>query len=159
MFRHMMPSGKCKRLWEKCVELSPYLPNQHSETYSMLMIFETQLHVYVDSQHFHQLSIEFSQDFANPEIAKHLHFYPEEVEASRPIGEVWQADRWKEFKPSELTPMYARGLRQFYIDELCELRDGRYMIPHDWVIRKKKLTACCSLVEVSDVGQHFIILS
>jgi hypothetical protein len=103
----------------------------------------------------YQLTFEFSQDFANPEIARHLQFYPEEVEASNPIGEVWQADRWKEFKPSELTPMYARGLRQFYIDELCELQDGRYMIPRDWVIRKKKLTARCSCVTVSVVGQLF----
>ncbi|KAJ6573596.1 hypothetical protein B0H10DRAFT_1964004 [Mycena sp. CBHHK59/15] len=37
---------------------------------------------------------------------------------------VWQAQHWKEFKPSELTPMYACGLCQFYIDEVAELESG-----------------------------------
>ncbi|KAJ6461207.1 hypothetical protein DFH09DRAFT_1114311 [Mycena vulgaris] len=64
----------------------------------------------------------YIQDFANPEVAKHLNFYPEE--ASGPISEVWQAERWKELKPSELTSIFARGLRQFYIDKVSELDTG-----------------------------------
>ncbi|KAJ7044426.1 hypothetical protein C8F04DRAFT_1174856 [Mycena alexandri] len=35
-----------------------------------------------------------ARDFANPEVAKHLQFYPEET--TGPISEVWQAQRWKE---------------------------------------------------------------
>lgn len=42
--------------------------------------------------------------------------------------------------------MYARGHRQFYIEEICQLWDGRFVIPHDWVIRDKVLTAQCTIV-------------
>ena len=64
------------------------------------------------------------QDFANPEIAKHIQFYPEEVNGPNPISEVWQAAWWKEFKPSELTPMYSQGYCQFYIKEVSQLKCG-----------------------------------
>ena len=90
------------------------------------------------------------QDFSNPEIAKHLNFYPEETDG--PISEVWQADRWKEFSPSELTPMYSRGMRRFYIDEVAQLDTGEYVIPCNWIIRKKVLTADCLDVVVSPVS-------
>ncbi len=58
--------------------------------------------------------------------------------------EVWQAERWKEFKLSQLTPMYSRGLRQFYIEELAQLWGGTFVIPHNWIIRKGELHADCS---------------
>ncbi|KAJ6570349.1 hypothetical protein B0H10DRAFT_2168799 [Mycena sp. CBHHK59/15] len=80
-------------------------------------------------------------DFANPEVAKHLQFYPEET--AGPISEVWQAERWKEFKPSELTPMYARGLRQFYIEEVAELDNGKMVIPLAWIKRGGVICADC----------------
>ncbi|KAJ7259291.1 hypothetical protein C8J57DRAFT_1073183 [Mycena rebaudengoi] len=82
-----------------------------------------------------------ARDFANPEIAKHLQFYPEETDG--PISEVWQAERWKEFKPSELTPMFAPGLRQFYIDEVAELDSGKKVIPLAWIKRGGELCADC----------------
>ncbi|KAJ6567792.1 hypothetical protein B0H10DRAFT_2168917 [Mycena sp. CBHHK59/15] len=82
-----------------------------------------------------------ARDFANPEVAKHLQFYPEET--AGPISEVWQAERWKEFKPSELTPMYARGLRQFYIEEVAELDNGKMVIPLAWIKRGGVICADC----------------
>ena len=82
-----------------------------------------------------------------------MHFYPEETVG--PISEVWQAERWKEFKPSELTPMYSRGLRQFFIDEVAQLSSGEYVIPHDWVIRNGELTSRCSTVSVTPVSNIF----
>ncbi|KAJ7266270.1 hypothetical protein C8J57DRAFT_1069087 [Mycena rebaudengoi] len=82
-----------------------------------------------------------ARDLANPEVAKNLQFYPEET--TGPISEVWQAERWKEFKPSELTPMYARGLRQFYIDELAELESGDIVMPLAWIKRGGVLCADC----------------
>ncbi|KDR74877.1 hypothetical protein GALMADRAFT_99137 [Galerina marginata CBS 339.88] len=89
------------------------------------------------------------RDFANPEVAKHLHLYPEETEG--PISEVWQAERWKEFAPSELTPMFSQGHRQFFIDEVAQLQDGQYVIPRNWVMRKGKLTSDCHIVTVNPV--------
>jgi hypothetical protein len=93
------------------------------------------------------------QDFSNPNIARHMHFYPEET--TGPISEVWQAERWKEFKPSELTPMYSRGLRQFFIEEVAQQSSGEYVIPHDWVIRNGELTSRCSTVFVTPVCDFF----
>ncbi|SJL18296.1 uncharacterized protein ARMOST_21882 [Armillaria ostoyae] len=91
-----------------------------------------------------------ARDFSNPEIARHLQFYPEETDG--PISEVWQAARWKEFSPAQLTPMYARGLRQFYIEELAQLKDGSYVIPHNWIIRDKILHADCTDASFSPEG-------
>ncbi|KAF7344773.1 hypothetical protein MVEN_01638300 [Mycena venus] len=82
-----------------------------------------------------------ARDFSNPEVAKHLQFYPEET--TGPISEVWQAERWKEYKPSQLTPMYVRGLRQFYIDEVAALEDTSYVIPRAWIKREGILCANC----------------
>ncbi|KAJ7756798.1 hypothetical protein DFH07DRAFT_773024 [Mycena maculata] len=88
-----------------------------------------------------------ARDFANPEIVKHLNFYPEEV--SGPISEVWQAERWKEFEPSELTPMYSRSLHQFYIEEVAGLADGKMVIPLAWI--KCTGVLCADYLEVSRV--------
>ncbi|TRM55333.1 hypothetical protein BD626DRAFT_444655 [Schizophyllum amplum] len=70
----------------------------------------------------------------------------------RPISEVWQAERWKKFKPEERTPMYARDHKRFFIEELCQLYDGTYVIPHDWVVRKGCLTARSSVVQPTPAG-------
>ncbi|KAJ7025042.1 hypothetical protein C8F04DRAFT_1046840 [Mycena alexandri] len=82
-----------------------------------------------------------ARDFTNPEVAKHLQFYPEET--TGPISEVWQAQRWKEYKPSELTLMYSRGVRQFFIDELALLNDNSLAIPVAWIKRDGVLCADC----------------
>lgn len=96
------------------------------------------------------LTDSFSQDFANPEIAKHLHFYPEETDG--PIAEVWQAERWKEFAPSERTPMYAQGLKHYFVDEVAQLGTGSYVLPLSWIMRNGKLSADCHDVTIlSDV--------
>ncbi|KAJ6600335.1 hypothetical protein DFH09DRAFT_1497797 [Mycena vulgaris] len=91
-----------------------------------------------------------ARDFANPEVAKHLNFYPEE--ASGPISEVWQAERWKELKPAELTPMFARGLRQFYIDEVSELDTGEKVMACAWIKRNGVLCADCVEIVPSTTG-------
>jgi hypothetical protein len=82
-------------------------------------------------------------------VVKHLQFYPEET--TGPISEVWQASRWKEFKPSERTPMYASGLKHFYIDEVAKLRDGQLVLPHAWIRRDGGLCADCHLITSTQV--------
>jgi hypothetical protein len=72
-----------------------------------------------------------SQDLSNPEVAKHLTLYPEVCKG--PISEVWQAMRWREFDKSQLNPMWTPdGLKRFYVDELAQLQDGRFIIPQMW---------------------------
>ncbi|PPR01371.1 hypothetical protein CVT26_015420 [Gymnopilus dilepis] len=78
-----------------------------------------------------------ARDFANPEIAKHVQLYPEEKDG--PISEVWQAERWREFKPSGLTPMFSRG-------HLAQLQDGRYILRQNLIMRKGELASDCHVV-------------
>ncbi|KAK0219574.1 hypothetical protein EDD85DRAFT_924070 [Armillaria nabsnona] len=78
------------------------------------------------------------------------HFYVNDIHES--IARVWQVERWKEFHPSELTPMFSRGHQQFYIDEVSQLQDGVYVIPHNWIIYDKELCANCSLERWSTVS-------
>ncbi|THU93011.1 hypothetical protein K435DRAFT_671003 [Dendrothele bispora CBS 962.96] len=90
------------------------------------------------------------RQFANPEVAQHFNFYPEET--SEPISEVWQAERWKEYDPSDLTPMYSSNGKQFYINEVSMLHDDRLVIPLLWVKRHGILHADCNLVDIDDNG-------
>ncbi|EIW73880.1 hypothetical protein CONPUDRAFT_25752, partial [Coniophora puteana RWD-64-598 SS2] len=103
--------------------------------------------------HFHVNNIRDSvaRDFSNPEIAQHLRFYPEDV-GQGPLSEVWQAQRWKEFDPSELTPMYSRHGVQFYIGEVALLRSQQPVIPQAWVMRQGQLYADCKTVTVLPEG-------
>jgi hypothetical protein len=49
--------------------------------------------------------------------------------------------------------MYARGLKHFYIDEVCRLSDGQLVIPLAWIKRNGKLCADCWLVTTTiEVG-------
>ncbi|KAJ7738439.1 hypothetical protein B0H14DRAFT_2638483 [Mycena olivaceomarginata] len=74
-----------------------------------------------------------ARDMANPLVAPHMHFYPEENDG--PISETYQAERWMEYTPSQLTPMFSRGFKRFWIEELACLRDGTFVIPHTWIVR------------------------
>ncbi|KAJ6607222.1 hypothetical protein B0H10DRAFT_1701137, partial [Mycena sp. CBHHK59/15] len=68
-----------------------------------------------------------ARDFANPLVAPHMHFYPEETDG--PISEVFQAERWTEYAPEQLTPMFAKGQRHFWINEVAQLEDGTFVVP------------------------------
>ncbi|KAJ7687881.1 hypothetical protein B0H14DRAFT_3101310 [Mycena olivaceomarginata] len=52
-------------------------------------------------------------DMANPLVAPHMHFYPEEND----------------------------GFKRFWIEELACLRDGTFVIPHTWIVRNGVLTS------------------
>ncbi|KAJ7879259.1 hypothetical protein B0H14DRAFT_3082931 [Mycena olivaceomarginata] len=85
-----------------------------------------------------------ARDMANPLVAPHMHFYPEENDG--PISETYQAERWMEYTPSQLTPMFSRGFKRFWIEELACLRDRTFVIPHTWIVRNGVLTSDVSIV-------------
>ncbi|KAJ7838296.1 hypothetical protein B0H14DRAFT_3700910 [Mycena olivaceomarginata] len=58
-----------------------------------------------------------SRDMANPLVAPHMHFYPEDN--TGPVSETYQAERWMEYTPSQLTPMFSKGFKRFWIDEIA----------------------------------------
>ncbi|KAF9065870.1 hypothetical protein BDP27DRAFT_1384442 [Rhodocollybia butyracea] len=109
-------------------------------------------HISDFQNHYHSIDPRetFARDFANPQVAPHIMLYPEETEGPR--GEAWQFDRWKEYGPSQLTPMYSRGLKQFWIDEVSQLKDGSYVLPRNWIMRDKELHSDCSDVHVTPTG-------
>ncbi|KAJ7048695.1 hypothetical protein C8F01DRAFT_1003912 [Mycena amicta] len=94
-----------------------------------------------------------ARDFANPVVAPRIQLFPEEVEAGSPISETWQADRWKEYSPSQLTPMFSRGNKRFWINELTMRRDGTFVIPLTLIIRKGVLTTDAMVVDRLPDGQ------
>jgi hypothetical protein len=47
--------------------------------------------------------------------------------------------------------MYARGLRQFYIEEVAQLADISYVIPVAWIKREGVLCADCLDVTPAEV--------
>jgi hypothetical protein len=87
-----------------------------------------------------------ARDLANPLVAPHLHFYLEETDG--PISEVYQAERWAEYAPQQLTPMFTKGCRRFWINELAQLEDGTLVVPQLLVVRNNELEA-----EVFEVTQ------
>ncbi|KAK7016555.1 hypothetical protein R3P38DRAFT_3202741 [Favolaschia claudopus] len=56
-----------------------------------------------------------ARDLANPLIAPHLHFFPELME----------------YTPQQLTPMFSKGHKRFWIEEVARCGDGRFVIPHE----------------------------
>ncbi|KAJ7235144.1 hypothetical protein B0H12DRAFT_1258243 [Mycena haematopus] len=80
-----------------------------------------------------------ARDLANPLVAPHMHFYPEET--SGPISEVFQAERWTEYAPEQLTPMFTKGRRRFWINEITQLEDGTFIVPQLLVVRDDGLEA------------------
>ncbi|KAF7310182.1 hypothetical protein MIND_00391800 [Mycena indigotica] len=94
-----------------------------------------------------------ARDLANPLTASKIQCYPEEVDPGMPVSETWQADRWKEFTPSQLTPMFSRGNKRFFINELAQCFDGQYVIPLTLVIRNGVLHTDAFVVAQNMDGQ------
>ncbi|KAJ7768070.1 hypothetical protein DFH07DRAFT_954636 [Mycena maculata] len=59
-------------------------------------------------------------DLANPLVAPHMHFYPEETDG--PVSEVFQAERWME-------SMFTKGQRCFWMNKVAQLEDGTFVVP------------------------------
>ncbi|KAJ7673015.1 hypothetical protein DFH06DRAFT_1279686 [Mycena polygramma] len=88
-----------------------------------------------------------AKDFANPEVAPHIQKYPEDV-AGGPISEIWQVKdgRWHDIPLDALTPSILVGVQRYYIHEVAELSDGRWVIPALWIVSKGRTFADCRLV-------------
>ncbi|KAK6997431.1 hypothetical protein R3P38DRAFT_3620933 [Favolaschia claudopus] len=95
-----------------------------------------------------------ARDMSNPLVAPHLHLYPEET--TGPISETYQAKCWKEYTPSQLTPMFSRGRKQFWLDELTQLSDASYVIPLTWIVRDGVLTSDVLVVKRTPDG-HWML--
>ncbi|KAJ7439792.1 hypothetical protein FB451DRAFT_1191987, partial [Mycena latifolia] len=85
-----------------------------------------------------QKHIRKTWDFSNPEVAPHIQKYPEDVDGG-PISEIWQ---------------------RYYIHEVAELSDARWVIPALWIICRGKVYADCHLgVGVQSVQPEIVRIS
>ncbi|KAI9064035.1 hypothetical protein FKP32DRAFT_1714529 [Trametes sanguinea] len=74
-----------------------------------------------------------AKDWANPDIRPEIHVYPEIPDG--PLTEVWHTERWhKGMDRGALSPMYDAVDKHYYIDELCQLRNGEFVAVTRWVI-------------------------
>ncbi|KAJ7230962.1 hypothetical protein B0H12DRAFT_1029729 [Mycena haematopus] len=96
-----------------------------------------------------------ARDMANPLVVPHMHFYPEETDG--PISETYQAERWMEYMPSQLTPMFSKGHKRFWIEELAQLKDGTFVIPHTLIVRNGVLTSDVSVAEQASDGRWTLL--
>ncbi|KAJ6511523.1 hypothetical protein C8R47DRAFT_964088 [Mycena vitilis] len=93
-----------------------------------------------------------AKDFANPEVSPHIQKYPEDV-AGGPISEIWQVKdgKWHDIDLDTLTPSILVGHTRYYIHEVAELSDGRWVIPALWIVSKRRTYVDCRVVETTPV--------
>ncbi|KAJ7811521.1 hypothetical protein B0H13DRAFT_1666758 [Mycena leptocephala] len=98
-----------------------------------------------------------AKDFANPEVAPHIQKYPEDVDGG-PVSEIWQVKegKWHNIPLDELTPSILVGHARYYIHEVAELVDGRWIIPALWIVSKGKTYVDCRVLERNP--QNFEVL-
>ncbi|KAK1218880.1 hypothetical protein PQX77_018407 [Marasmius sp. AFHP31] len=98
---------------------------------------------------FSSISVEdlAARDFANPMVAPEITLYPDDTDGT-PISEMWQipSGRWLELPQDLLPPSLVVENKRFYIHELAELQDGRWVIPQLWITSKNVLYAECYVV-------------
>ncbi|KAH9925298.1 uncharacterized protein B0H18DRAFT_933788 [Fomitopsis serialis] len=86
-------------------------------------------------------------DWANPEIRPWIEEYP--VRSTR-VSESFHSGKWVEKIPSEMqAPMWADGGKHYYLGELAQLADGRFVIPQAWFRKIQLRIHTNSLLEIS----------
>ncbi|KAJ3781108.1 hypothetical protein GGU10DRAFT_278178 [Lentinula aff. detonsa] len=103
-----------------------------------------------DIYYLNDVSDMLKKNFENPEIAQHIIFHPEDTDGA-PRSEFTQFSRMREH-PEQLTPSFRKGDRQFYVDELAMLFNGRLVIPLIWVNVKGEVHAYCRTVTLESAG-------
>ncbi|KAF7315983.1 hypothetical protein MIND_00115300 [Mycena indigotica] len=97
-----------------------------------------------------------AHDWANPAIRKHIRVYPE-IPSNGIVCEIWHAQKWrKNMDLDALSPMYDAGNAHFYVNELCRLQDGKFVVPIRWVTVNSAVWADCYSVEIDTVGEAAI---
>ncbi|KAI0713662.1 hypothetical protein C8Q76DRAFT_843912 [Earliella scabrosa] len=82
-----------------------------------------------------------AKDWSSPSVRPHIQLYPEVLEDGS-MSEVWHGDKWhKGVDPSSLSPMYDASGVHYYVNEVCLLRNGKYIVPWRWVVFRGQVHA------------------
>ncbi|KAI0082998.1 hypothetical protein BDY19DRAFT_901079, partial [Irpex rosettiformis] len=96
-----------------------------------------------------------AQDWSNPAIRPHIQVYPEI--AKDYVSEVWHGDKWLNSVDLDvLSPMYDAGEKHYYVNELTQLCDGRFVVPLRWVVYQSTVHAQSRIVNFDREGFAFI---
>ncbi|KAG9081358.1 hypothetical protein FS749_007718 [Ceratobasidium sp. UAMH 11750] len=89
-------------------------------------------HVYYMNRIVHGIA----QDFANPHLRKHMHFYPHLN--NKRMSEVWHGAKMLTSIPDHLlSPMICYNNKVFYVNELVECENG-WFLPQRWIMKGEK---------------------
>ncbi|KAF7351608.1 hypothetical protein MSAN_01593300 [Mycena sanguinolenta] len=75
------------------------------------------------------------------------------------IREFWHAQKWRKTMDLDiLSPMYATGLKHYYVNEVCQLGDGSFVVPVRWVTFRGKIYADAFSVTFDSQNQEATIM-
>ncbi|KIJ50445.1 hypothetical protein M422DRAFT_44494 [Sphaerobolus stellatus SS14] len=88
------------------------------------------------------------QEMANPQVRKHMHFYPED--SGKKVSEARQTDKWLHKQDDDLlTPMVHIASQDSFVFEPALCHDGTAVIPHCFFRKNGNLQAKIWLMELS----------
>ncbi|KAL0572680.1 hypothetical protein V5O48_009279 [Marasmius crinis-equi] len=107
--------------------------------------------------HINDPRIIIMKDWTDPNVRPYLQIYPE-IPEDGVVREIWHAEKWrKEMDLRTLSPMYDANGVHYYVFEVCQLYDGRFVIPIRWLLCQGTVHADAFEVVVDNEGKASIL--
>ncbi|KAL0570869.1 hypothetical protein V5O48_011094 [Marasmius crinis-equi] len=97
------------------------------------------------------------KDWTDPNVRPYIQIYPE-IPEDGIIREIWHAEKWrKEMDLRTLSPMYDANGVHYYVFEVCQLHDGRFVVPIRWLLYQGRVHADAFEVVIDNEGKASIL--